>query len=202
MSSPNCLELRARRFLRDERAWALYDFTLVFPLLLMLVLVISQAALLLHARIITSYAAFAAARSAVVWLEEGRDVATERAHRAAAVGLMPIASDEVSLLDGLGSTLQAAPLYLHSPDGDTFRRIVRGGKKLAYSQSATRVELLLPSGELGPHDPVTVVVEHDFHLTIPYADGIFRSGRGRHGIPIRTLRSQKTLTHEGRVQTR
>lgn len=194
-----------RRLASDETANATLDFTLVFPIFVMVILVLAQLSLLINARLVVGYAAFAACRSAVVWLEEGEAVAAERAEKAAEVGCLPISP--ANKVPGIGwvHALPVAPLYVHDLGSgvDFVRRVVRGGSKLAYSKLATDAEIHLPSGQLGAHDPVTVEVEHRFYLSVPYGDRLFRdTGSGPFGLPFRTIRARFTLTNEGRVETR
>ena len=193
-----------RHLLRDEHATATLDFTLVFPIFTMVILVLAQLSLLINARLVVSYAAFAATRSAVVWLEDGGEaVARERAEKAAEVGCSAISPADQVLGLGWLNALPVAPLYVHALDGDFVRRVIRGGSKFDYSKLATTARLRLPDGELGAHDPVTVEVEHLFYLSVPYGDRLFRDpGTGLFGLPIRTIRDEYTLTNEGRVQSR
>lgn len=205
LSLPRRKPGRPRRFHRDERASAMLDFTLVFPIFTMVILVLAQLALLINARLVVSYAAYAATRSAVVWLEEGENTALEKAGKAAVVGCVPISPGGLTPGVGLVNALPVAPLYVHdfSLDLDFFRRILRGGSKLTYSQLATSVTIELPEAGLGPHDPVTVEVEHAFYLSVPYGDRLFRDWEiGPIGLPFRTIRDAYTLTHEGYVQSR
>ena len=195
----------ARDFGGDERASAMLDFILVFPLFTMVILVLAQLALLINARLVVSYSAYAACRSAVVWLEEGEQVARARAEKAAEVGCLAISPAGVTPWGGLVNALPVAPLYVHSIsfDLDFLRRILRGGSKFTYSKLATSANVILPDGELGPHDPVTVEVTHEFYLSVPYGDRLFRSWDfGPFGLPFRTIRDSYTLTNEGRVQSR
>ena len=193
-----------RGFLTDASASAVLDFTLVFPIFTMVILVLIQLALLINARLIVNYAAYAACRSAVVWLERGEAIAQEKAEQAAAVGCLPIAPGR-STWGGLVAAPKVAPLYLHGRvgGGGLARRIARGGSKLANAERSTRVEIDCPEGALDPHDPVTVTVEHDFYLSVPYGDLLFRdAGLGALGLPSTTIRDHYTLTHEGRVRSR
>ena len=190
---------------RDETATATLDFILVFPLFMMVVLVLVQLALLINARLVVSYAAFAATRSAVVWLEDGEEVAATRAERAAEIGCLPISPGGLGPATGMATALPVAPLYFHdlSLSSSFVRRVLRGGSKLGYSRLATTVDIQLPETELGPHDPVTVEVEHAFYLSVPYGNGLFRErGGGPGGVPVRIIRDAYTLTHEGRVGRR
>ena len=190
--------------LADASASAVLDFILVFPIFTMVLLVLIQLALLINAHLIVNYATYAACRSAVVWLEQGESIAQKKAEQAAAVGCLPIAPGR-PMGGGVGMARAVAPLYLHGGGGadDLARRITRGGSKLANARRSTRVAIDRPVGRLGPHVPITVTVEHDFYLSVPYGDRLFRdAGLGALGLPSRTLRDHYTLTHEGRVQIR
>lgn len=199
---------RIRRFEADETANATLDFVLTFPIFTTVVLVLVQLALLINAQLVVSYSAYAACRSAVVWLQEGERVAKARAEQAAEIGCLPISPGTSNAGfsipgAGLANALPVAPLYMHSDSGEFPRRVLRGGSKLAYSRDATSIEIELPAGDLGPHDPVTVSVEHQFYLSVPYGDFLFRDdGVGPTGLPFRTIRDTYTLTHEGRVESR
>lgn len=200
------LSTRRRResdFLADASASSVIDFTLVFPIFTMVVLVLIQLALLVHARLVVTYAAFAAGRSAIVWLVDGEAEALQKAHQAAAIGCLAISPGDSGRVNGLLSAPVVAPLYRHGDDpGSLGRRIARGASKLASARRATRVSIQQHVTGLGPHDPVTVWVEHDFLLTVPFAARFFRDGLQGMGRPFHTLRERFTLTQEGRVQSR
>lgn len=86
---------RLRRLGRSERGAAYtLSVVLVLPIFILLIAVITETTLLLQTKIGTSYAAFAAARTAAVWLPfEPFDVdARERIHQAAIAALTPFAS--------------------------------------------------------------------------------------------------------------
>ena len=189
-------------FTRDETATAMLDFVLIFPIFTTIVLVFTQLALLINARLVVSYAAFAAARSAVVWLGEDPQEAQKRAEKAAQIGCLSIASGEARAGAGWGHALAVAPLYLHSPSTDRLmQRIRRGGSKMAWSSGATRVRITPFGRDVAAHEPVTVEVEHDFYLSVPYGDRLFRHGTVA-GLPVHTIKESFTLTNEGYVQSR
>lgn len=191
---------------RQESGTATLDFVLTFPLFMMIVLIVIQFALMVNARIIVSYAAYAATRSAVVWMEDGLEDAERRAEAAAEIACLPISPAVYKLPDpGL------VPLLLHSsetpvlPGSELTRRSRRLGGKFLYSSWATEVEIAgtQEDEEFGPRDPVTVTVTHHFRLTVPYADGIFAqpwSGSlfGWDAVPIQ---DSYTLLNEGKVRT-
>ncbi len=175
------------------------DFVLTFPFFVMILLIVIQFALMVNARLVVSWAAFAAARSAVVWTDDGLEVATRRAKKAAAVACTAISPSVLALPDP-GSLL----LLAHSPTRIGHRALRISGMH-RYALSATEVAVTAggENGEIGPHDPVTVTATYQFHLAVPYADGIFsRAFGGRHlGKPVVPIRETYTLTNEGKVHT-
>src|SRR5687767_10967138 len=66
--SGRCVVSLARRPRGGEAASTTLEFTLAFPVFLISVLTTIQTALLMHAQVTVDYAAFAAARSASVWI--------------------------------------------------------------------------------------------------------------------------------------
>jgi TadE-like protein len=175
------------------------DFVLTFPFFVMILLIVIQFALMVNARIVVSWAAFAAARSAVVWTDDGLEVAKRRARKAAAAACTAISPEELAVPDP-GSLL----LLAHDPT-KIGRRFWWVSGMHRYALSATEAEIKAGNerGEIGPHDPVTVTVTHQFHLAVPYADGIFSrafGGRRPEGLVV-PIRETYTLTNEGKVRT-
>lgn len=205
---------RARRPLREfgrgeESATAMLDFILTFPLFTMIILVVIQFALMVNARIVVSYAAYTAARSAIVHSDGGLEAAKERAEAAAAIGCLPISPPLTAGLSFPNPPL--ALLMIHGgetpdlPGSEFLRRWQRAGGKHLYSQLATEVELTGATGgdEVEARAPLTATVTHQFHLAVPYADGVFAGlmGKvvlGRNVVPIR---DSVTFLNEGKVET-
>jgi len=115
---------RWRDLFRSERGTATIEFTLVFPILLFLSLMLLQSTLLMGGNIFVHYAAYAAARSAIVQIpansfNEGYPPITDGAtdanqitaafgtpkfdaiNRAAVLALIPVAGREASLTSRL-----------------------------------------------------------------------------------------------------
>lgn len=186
---------------REDGGTVMLDFILTFPLFVIIVLTVVQLALLINARLVVSYAAFAAARSAVVWLPEGIGAAQEHAERAAALACIPVSHPVPGL--GLLATPPLVPVFIHGEDW--WRRVQRGGEKHVYAQLATEVELRDPKGgqDFGPRTPVTATVRHQFFLDVPYADGLFALalGEGFGFLPFVTVEDSYTLLNEGKVET-
>jgi hypothetical protein len=153
-----------------EGGTAVLDFVLTLPFFAMSVMIVVQTALLVNARLVVGYAAFAAARSAVVWVPAGDlDVAREHATDAAALACLPISPG----VGGPIATLSGAEVALAFIGGsDPLRRIARAGAKYQYALAATSVEL---SGIEDPAQaaPITATVSYRFYLSVPYAGAIF-----------------------------
>src|SRR3982751_2374965 len=185
----------------EESGTATLDFVLTFPFFVMILLIVIQFALMVNARIVVSWAAFAAARSAIVWTDDGLEVAKKRAQRAAAVACTAISPSGLTL-----PSLDSGAMLLLAHGGAIVpHRFLRVPRMHSYALSATEVEIQAGNekGKIGPHDPVTVTVTYQFHLAVPYADGIFsRAFGGRYmGKPALPIRETYTLTNEGKVHT-
>jgi hypothetical protein len=144
-----------------EGGTAVLDFVLTLPFFAMSVMIVVQTALLVNARLLVGYAAFAAARSAVVSREHATD--------AAALACLPISPG----VGGPIATLSGAKVALAFIGGsDPLRRIARAGAKYEYALAATSVEL---SGIEDPARaaPITATVSYRFYLSVPYAGAIF-----------------------------
>ena len=198
---------------REDSGTGMLDFLLVFPIFMMIVLIIVQLLMLLNARILVGYAAYTAARSAAVNLDDG---ATFRYERAAALACMPISPDfgrVPSLLQayligrnggnlGLFVTFSTLPfewsLFAHTPDSSRYARRLPG--KLRYAALATEVQVS-QADSAGPRDPFTLEVTHRYYLDVPYSGEIFaRLMGGFEGSffgPFITLSDRFTLLAEG-----
>lgn len=150
-----------RSILRDDHATATIEFTMVFPILLFLIMLLTQSTLLMGATMVCNHAAFAAARSAVVVVptnEAAREepyntvigfdysYKTQRIRKAAVMAVLPIAGrlettangqlDPLALADGLRGYYMAhnhaAPAWIDNLMAD----------RLRYADANTRVTLL------------------------------------------------------------
>lgn len=185
------------------------EFVLVLPALAVLLLMILQIALIVQAKFVVNYAAFCAARSAIVIIPDdvsGRPAEsrnqighpdtsekTEIIHRSAALPLSAI-----SPLPGL-SVARGVPV-LTNPDViadlvklapfDVGPRSMMGQVMLrapyAYHSENTAVKVVTPQGDEGgsfrDHDWVTVKVQYRYYLAVPFAKKLF--GTAYSGNPI------------------
>jgi len=198
-----------RGFGRAEAATAMLDFILTFPLFTMIILVVIQFALMVNARIVVSYAAYLAARSAIVNTDGGLAAAEARAEAAAEIGCLPISPALDSALTYPNPALGL--LLIHSdenpdlPGSERLRRWYRSGGKHLYAQEATEVTITGADaeGHFAPQVPVTVTVSHAFRLSVPYADGVFAAlvGDTFLGQTVVTITDSYTFLNEGKVRT-
>jgi Flp pilus assembly protein TadG len=110
-----CLGWRAwrrrslRRLARGEQG-AAYSlaFVLTFPLYLYLVALVIESTLLLLTKVGTVYAAYAAARAAVVYRSQDAGRAKQKAHQAAVHAMVPFASSSDLHADGVNHSRKGA----------------------------------------------------------------------------------------------
>jgi hypothetical protein len=204
------------RALASEEGAAAAEFALAAPVLLALVLFAVQLALVAVSRRAVEGAAFAAARSAAVWVPadsdegpnrlrlDGDSPKRERIERAAALALLPVAPAEAVAASGRPGTDVAGTLRelaretgLASPD-----ELVR---RYAAARARLRVEVRgvgePGTGGLlvaGPDEPLTVSVTYACPLHVPIAARLLgvrdrRSGGFSSGLSARcTVRNEGT----------
>jgi len=186
---------RAERNKReDQEGTAALEFALVFPIALVIVLIMIQSSLLVAGNIAVHYAAYAAARAAIVWIPEGvsyeeprnvlvdSDYSIKMGHiRAAAVyAVMPVsASNPVggSSTEGDFTAIQQGIerfYQLYDTNVPNWVRTMLPGK-FAYAWNHTSVRVNPPAnGEsYGDHETIQVHVRHDLYLPVPYVNRIF-----------------------------
>ncbi len=203
---------------------AVLEFALIFPIALTIALVMAQTSLLMAGNLFVHYAAFSAARSAVVWipaemhseprneLDAGHASQKRQRIRAAAVwAVLPAAgapADSAStrwalthsetLRSGLGRLFED---YRQTPPGWLGRRLAR---KYAYADDEQNTVVVIAppnTGDAyGPHENIRVTVRHRFDLAVPYANWLFDDDRapdewGRYGTD---MSAHCTLPNQGR----
>jgi len=221
-----------RRLHRDEAGTATIEFTLVFPVLLVLALLLAQTAAAMAAGSYVHYAAFAAARTAIVQVPR-EDVPGEPALHldttvdglkreaiwtSAAFTCVPV-SGRIAPPAAVGENYAAGVADMYASAGQSAPGWTSTlAERVTYALANTGVRILVPTPEsvengdvfdfeaapdwvvYAPKDPVTVMVEHRYRLSVPYiavlfADGSLPEGDGE-GL-YRTLRAQATLSLEG-----
>lgn len=221
------------RRLADESGTVTVEFVLVFLPAIWICLVLLQTMLVFTGNLFVNYAAYAAARVAVVRAPDGRaggggalvydSPVHDAIERAAAFAMAPVSGplaaageDAAAFVSGLNAFYGAdAPAWVDSLAGErlTYALIHTQAEFFATGVSSNGVPTFdrvpPPTGdgqepdvvELGSKDPVTVGVNHRFHLSIPYASFFFQSGehqtQGGRTTPYTNISATCTLTLEG-----
>lgn len=213
---------RGRKLARSEEGGAMVEFAMVLPIALILVLIITQAAWLMIGNLSVHYAAYCAARAAIVvipsdgspseypnFLEEpGASGKYDRIHAAAVWAVLPVSSPSKQQNVDAGSEL---------PDGmrrffESYNKPVPGWvgqslrRKLQYARDNTEVEVGVPENDAvyARNEDIRVRVTHTLYLPVPYANVIFSTmdkdgveldfGSGEYGTKVRAT---CMLTNEG-----
>jgi len=214
--------------LADESGTATVEFVLVTPFLLLTTLLLIQTTLVFTGLFYVNYAAYAAARSAVVYIplyyqdQPNTITAIEggakfnRIRSAAIVALIPVSGEESGgggtgpasdIVEGVRAAYQAQGLDVPG----WVDNLLPG--RIQYAMNHTTVQLFEvytdDSGEVvfetaggvheyGPRDAVGVEVRHEFALTIPVASQVFTLGGGESGSYSTPARSSDSPGPPGR----
>ena len=209
---------------RGQEGAVILEFAMCLPFMLMLVLLLVQSSLLMGGNICVHYAAYCAARSAIVnipadggeveppnVLEDPRLSGKYLRIRAAGLwAVLPVCyggeniseEDTQALSEGLARFF--AVYGAHRPgwvDGYL-------GRKLYYAVENTHVHVVPPAGgeqEFDQHEDVEVKIYHKFYMSVPFVARLFRAlgdedvrdlhfAKGEYAMMIR---ASCTLTNEG-----
>ncbi len=188
-----------RSFCRDETgATHVMEFVLTFPFLLTIIALVCQIALLVHAQILVQYAAFNAARSAIVWIPADLDRerrnristgsrSTKREHirDAAAISCLPITPKARSI----GSAGLSKIAFLE--------------ERLRLKNARELTSVTLEKSKFKEDDPITVTVEHEYVLRVPIAGRILGKYKGITSTLllgssfVKPLKAHATLLNQG-----
>jgi hypothetical protein len=192
------LTARARRSLSlGTRGQAMTEFAISFPIVLITTLILMQLALMYQAKNVVTYAAFSAARAAIVYIPsevggEGKHSINvdggdkyDKVTQAAAMACVPISPRASVVLDGLpfvGDIIASAFTtfsQMMSSLGIAGEYVDSALQRYAYSTFATNV-ILYKADESGlseqsgtatwnwpTESDVGVLVQHKFYLAIP-----------------------------------
>jgi len=223
---------RAVRRARSARAHggqdgvAIVEFALVLPIALMLSLIMAQSALLMVGNLCVHYAAYCAARSAIVYVPvgvwarsgEGRNIVRagspfsyklKSIKDAAVWAVLPVSSASKRLPEGYDVELVRGVddlLYRYGQDTPPWvRRLL--GRKLYYANKYTTVWLDSPeNGEVyGEKETLNVHVKHILYMPIPYANRVYALIDSGDGVKLdfgpdeygMTVHASCVLTNEG-----
>jgi hypothetical protein len=175
-----------------QEGQAILEFVMVLPIGLMLVLVMVQSSLLMVGHICVHYAAYCAARSAVVSVPadlsptEPPNFVTDdptasgkmrRVHLAAVWAVLPISCSSPDTPEGDAGTVVRGLENLFSGYGKETPSWVRDhlGRKLQYAEDHTQVSLSPPEegDTYKAHEDIVVTVRHTFYMAVPYAGKLF-----------------------------
>lgn len=217
--------------LRDQNGTATIEFALVFPIILFLGLTLAQVTLLMVGNYFVHYAAFAAARSAIVVVPVDYEIGGEPRnvidsdprsgklrviHEAAALALVPVAGqldsadiDVSPFVEGLAGHFasygQSEPNWVDRLAANRLRYAfmntqVMLNEPLVFGDEVEFVPLI-GVHEFGPRDPITVHVEHQLHLSVPFARVFFADGpvyvAGGAQSAYALVEARATLTNQG-----
>ena len=187
----------------DDSGVAMIEFVLVTPIIMFLTLLLLQTMLVFTGLFYVQYSAFAAARSAIVYIpaaspdEQRNEIIPQRGsakfdaiESAAMIAVTPVSGRESgSVLAGTDLVNGVSEIY--SAQGKSVPPWVDGmlAERLNYAMNHTRVELeKVTPGEsveavifdqvsglttFSPKEAIGVRVQHEFALTIPVASKIF-----------------------------
>jgi hypothetical protein len=186
----------------DGAAYSL-SYVLTFPLYLILVCLIIEAALAVTVKLGTVYAAYAAARSYIVWLPArpaNAGLVEQKAHQAAAQAMTPFASSERRHLAAFGggsgsSGSVYAQAYQKYAGGDSVHlpsSYIQA--KRAVAEAATQVSL--DSAPAAWDGDVTVTVRYRMPFHVPAVGRLFGASRVG-GVYVYPMQSTATLQVEG-----
>ena len=191
--------LAARRARPDaQEGGAVLEFILVLPILLMLGLIMTQSSLLMGGNLCVNYAAYCAARSAIVQIpanyspseppnilgpDRQSSLKRRRIHLAAAYPILPMSANLSRLgeADDRGLIASIDSLYAQygqqPPEwnGPVIRR------KLQWALDKTSVEISEPEGDnltYTENQDIKIKVTHTFYLSVPYAAWFFSLAPG------------------------
>jgi len=215
---------QGRRQRRAQDGTAMIEFALVLPIALTLVLLMVQSSLLMVGNLCVNYAAYCAARSAIVQVPrdlgdvEGPNIvlddlqASEKLQRiqsAAVWAVLPVSSSSEDVQEGDAGRLNGALSNFFSQYGVDEPGWVGPylARKLAYAEQYTVTEISAPDdgATYGEREDIRANVRHTFYLSIPYASWVFRKFAGDEGVTLDFGSGQRgiiieascTLTNEG-----
>lgn len=189
-----------RGFFGEEAAATTMEFTLVFPIFMIIVLIMLQLLLLFNAAQVVSYAAFSAARSAIVVIpmqqgsegpnqlsaEETSDskrTIIRQAAAAACISISPAYTDWLKSAGVFGVVGSFSGSLYGIGEGFVWAGLAQSvglpnparlAQKAMYSGEFTTVELRGDTqGRFSENAPVTVTVRHKFFLNVPFVGVIF-----------------------------
>jgi hypothetical protein len=174
---------------------------------MLIICLVIQCTLILVVKMGTLYAAYATARSAVVWMPAEPNVWRNKAILAARQAIAPFASGSENanplLVPGAGLIIGDAQLFVigyksyaeRYPNDDNYLL-----RKYAYAASATQVDFLPDQRATGFNQEVTVQLTYQMPLRIPVFGRLLGDGfpaTAATSMPVRRIQSSVALPAEG-----
>jgi hypothetical protein len=186
---------------------ATVEFTLVFPIVMFLVLLLVQTTWAMVGNLYVHYAAFNATRSAIVYIpwhapnvgephntiRIGGGKKHDTIKRAAAFSLIPVAGDSESAEVDDQAVVDGLKAYYQKSGPDTPGWVAsQAAGRVRYAMQHTEIELMRTNtngqratfdpiddgrAEFGSREPITIQVKHDLNLAVPYVSVIFADGQ-------------------------
>ncbi|MEM9416626.1 MAG: TadE family protein [Planctomycetota bacterium] len=216
---------RARGRRTRESGVATIEFVLVAPFLLTVTLILIQTMLVFTGLFYVNYSAYAAARSAIVYIPadigaDGPNVLTpieggfkfDRIRSAAIIAVMPVSGQEQGDLQAASALVQGLNRY-YGARGQTapgwVNNLAEGRLNYAASHTTVTMQSLQTLGDgtvifsditdqvtFGPKEAIGVQVRHEFALTVPVASQLFMlSGRQSDGANSGSYNPQSRNTN-------
>ena len=200
--SANARNAKTSAHVDEESGSSAVEFVLVLPALTVLLLMILQIALVVQAKFVVNYAAFCAARSAIVVIPDSMTEGGNREprnqlgnpdtsqkveiiQRAAALPLTAISPlpgltearglPVLTNFDASAELVKLLPFNVFTPRSMLEQVMLRA--PYAYYEQNTAVKVLTQQGTqqgvFKEHDWVTVKVRYRYYLTVPFANKLF-----------------------------
>jgi len=216
--------LRKTFRLANQQGAAIVEFALAMPFLLLLSMLMAQSALLMAGNLCVHYAAFCAARSAIVTVplslsdDEPTNVLAassnsaklNRIKQAAVWAVTPVSCASELYTPAQAESLQQGLAGIFSQSGQAVPGWISSSllRRLAYAMDHTEVRIDDPAAggaTYTEHEDIVVHVDHTYYLSIPYINRLFmkldsNNGReldfseGQYGLVIS---AQCRLPNEG-----
>ncbi len=217
---------RPSGLIADDNGTATVEFALLMPVLLFLILMLAQVTMLMGGNVFVHYAAFAAARTAIVQipLDTGDSGPNQYSPsstkhdailRSAIFAIVPAAGRLESSTGTANLPIDAyveAVTSFYSTYGETppvwINKLLR--ERLNYASSTTTVTVQVPrvvdetqvtfddlDGEVRPAEPIAVRVDHKLSVGVPYINRLFANGDLGGNTRYTDVYAIATLTNEG-----
>ena len=196
---------------------AALEFALLFPLALAIALVMVQSSQLVTHNVVAHYAAYIAARSAIVWvpenisLDEPRNYVSDpdtsekmrHIHMAAVLALCGASPGKPGAGgaggSGQGALHRAAYERLYSYYGEPVPAWIsrRYEHMYEYALKYTQVDLARPrnGAVYGEREDLSVTVRHTLFLSVPYANRVFALGPSGRALPDGEYGTEVEITY-------